>query len=114
MARWRHPFKKDVELTKLRFEMGVYVDPRSWVKIDGKEYLAGWDVHNRRIEVWERDRHHCVLCGMYVSFEAMHMDHVARNCGEQRWDNLDNLRTLCPPPPAGNGCHIGEIGRAHV
>ena len=107
-------FKVDQELTKLRHETGVYEHPNSQVHINGKEYLFGKDKTRRRMEVWERDGRRCVQCGIYVTFEQMHMDHKARNYGEQRWDNLENLQTLCPPPPFGNGCHIGGETAKHA
>lgn len=81
---------------------------------DGREYLAGSDKMRRRWECWERDKRHCVECGMFVTLEQFHMDHIAKNHGERRWDNLDNVRTLCPPPPVGNGCHIGAKGAKHA
>ena len=76
--------------------------------------MFGEDKTSRRLEVWERDKRRCVRCGKFVTFEEMHMDHVAKNYGEMRWDNLENLRTLCPPPPVGNGCHIGAEGAKHA
>ena len=105
-------FQKDIELTKLRFETGTYQDPRSEVFLDGKEYLAGQDVTNRRTEVWERDKRRCVRCGVYVTFEQMHMDHVAKNYGARKWDNIDNLQTLCGP--SQNCCHIGGKNSKHA
>ena len=107
-------FRVDQALTKLRREAGVYRHPDSVIHLDGREYLVGIDKRNRRREVWERDGRRCVECGLYVTFEQMHMDHKARNCGERRWDNLENLQTLCPPPPIGHGCHIGAKGAKHA
>lgn len=103
--RSHHSFKKDVELTKLRHEMGIYSHPDSQVHINGKEYLFGEDKRERRRQVWERDQRRCVRCGVYVDFEQMEMDHIAKNVGEPRWDNIENLRILCVP------CHRGPKGK---
>jgi 5-methylcytosine-specific restriction endonuclease McrA len=94
----------DVELTKLRRETGVYQDPRSEIHYDGREYLFGVDLQRRRREVYERDKHYCVRCGAFVTWETMHMHHRAKNHGAKRFDNLQNLETLCP------SCHIGPGG----
>lgn len=111
MKKRRPSFRKDIELTKLRRETGVYRDPRSEVHFDGKEYLAGEDVGRRRMEIWERDQRRCVQCGVYVTWEQMEMDHIAPNFGGRRWDNQENLRTLCGP--FQNGCHRGSKNAKH-
>jgi hypothetical protein len=96
--------RRDVELTKLRHETGDYHDAASYVNQDGKEYLVGCDVGHRREQVYERDRHHCVKCGRYVTWEQMEMHHRAKNYGGRRWDNLDNLEVRC------HDCHTGVNG----
>jgi len=74
------------------------------VNQDGKEFLAGCDIGHRRQEVYERDKHHCVKCGRFVTWEAMEMHHRAPNYGGRRFDNLENLETLC------SECHRGKGG----
>lgn len=101
----RESFRLDRELTKARFDSGIYVNRESYVNIDGREYLSGLDKTNRRREVWDRDKHHCLGCGVYVTFEQMEMDHRARNYGQKRHDNLENLQTLCVT------CHRGPGGK---
>jgi 5-methylcytosine-specific restriction endonuclease McrA len=85
----------DRELTAQRRGDGTYLDSRSQVHQDGREYLKGVDVGRRRQEVWERDKRHCVVCGVYVTWDAMEMDHIGKNYGQKRHDNIENLRTLC-------------------
>lgn len=94
----------DRELTRLRHEIGDYEHPDSFVNWDGKEYLYGPDKTRRRYEIWERDKRRCAHCGKYVTFEQMEMHHLAKNHGAMRWDNADNLRTLC------SECHRGIDG----
>ena len=91
----RNSPRRDVELSKLRYEIGVYEHPESFVTCDGKEYLVGSDVTNRRREVYERDGRHCVVCGRYLSWEQMELDHIGKNYGQRRHDNIENLRALC-------------------
>lgn len=109
--RMRDSYRKDVELTKIRHETGEYTHRDSQVHIDGKEYLFGEDKTRRRYEVWERDEHCCVKCGLVLSFEQMELDHRAPNYGGRRHDNLENLQTLCGPYQ--NGCHRGSKNAKH-
>ena len=82
-----------------------FKDLRTYVSFSGTEYLAGPDMTARRQEVWERDKRHCILCGRFVTFAMMHLDHhpLARSAGGD--DSLGNLRTLCV------NCHIGPGGK---
>ena len=112
IKRMRESPRVDRELTKLRHETGDYKHADSVVHIDGKEYLFGEDLTRRRMEVWERDRRRCVKCGVYVSFELMDMDHRAANFGGRRFDNLENLQTMCGP--FQNGCHRGSKQAKHA
>jgi hypothetical protein len=103
------PTKKSKEApprlpTKIKRECGDYEHADSFVATDGREYLVGIDKKRRYIEVWERDRHHCVKCGAFVPLDQMEPHHVAQNYGARRWDNADNLVTLC------SGCHRGARG----
>jgi hypothetical protein len=102
----------DRELTAQRRSDGTYLDRRSQVHQDGREYLKGVDIRNRRWEVWERDGRRCLGCHEYVSFERMEMHHVAKNYGQKRHDNIENLQTLCGPWQ--NGCHRGSKGAKHA
>lgn len=91
----RQSIRVDRELTARRRGDATYQDPRSVVHQDGREYLAGIDVGRRRRQVWERDKRRCVECRAYVTWDEMELDHVAKNYGAKRFDNLENLRTLC-------------------
>ena len=95
----------DRELTRDRHECGVWEDSRSCVHQNGREYLFGIDMTRRRTEVWERDKRMCVECGKWLSFGCMEMHHRAQNYGGPRFDNLDNLETLC------SQCHRGKGGK---
>lgn len=101
----RESIRVDRLLTAQRRGDGTYLDRRSAIHQDGREYLKGVDVGNRRREVWERDKRRCVVCTVYVTWEKAHLDHIAKNYGQKRWDNADNLRILCQK------CHIGPGGK---
>lgn len=102
---------RDVELTKLRRETGIYVDPRSFIDSWGKEWLYGQDVTNRRLEIYERDGRCCVLCGAFCTFEEFEWDHIIpKSKGGD--DSLTNGRVLCGP--FKNGCHRGSENSKHA
>lgn len=107
---------KDMELTRLRHEIGVYQDPNSYASTTllpasgkPKEFLFGIDISRRRYEVWERDGRRCVKCKTYVTFEQMEMDHIERRpFGD---DSMENLQTMCGP--FQNKCHTGGKESKH-
>jgi len=94
----------------LRQETQTYADPASFVTLDGREWLGPIDMHARRHEVFERDRHCCVKCGEFLSFEQFEMHHVVSR-GKGGDDSLENLQVLCGP--LKNGCHRGSKGAKH-
>lgn len=78
-----------------------FLDKRSFVSLDGHEYLRGKDMSALRLEVWERDRR-CMLAisdhcfGKRLTLEYMQTDHIqGGNVG--RCDCLHNLRAVCFP-----------------
>ena len=101
----------DWELTRQRRADGIFKDSRSVIHHNGKEYLFGSDIENRRMEVYLRDKRRCVNCSAPLTFEEMEMDHREKNYGQKRHDNLDNLQTLCGP--FKNGCHRGSANAKH-
>ena len=76
-----------------------YLDPRSFVSLDGHEYLHGDDIGERRREVWERAKGYCEVrqapnCSGLVSWTDGEMHHkqgglVGRN------DDMENLLWSC-------------------
>lgn len=54
-----------------------FLDPRSFISKDGRQFLAGEDVSVRRHEVWERTGGFCEMpgCNRCISEETMHMHH---------------------------------------
>jgi hypothetical protein len=83
-----------------RDELGTlsrgFLDPRSFVSRDGREFLAGEDVSVRRHQVWERTGGFCerMGCNRNISEETMHMHHV-RHRSKGGAENLNNLEGLC-------------------
>lgn len=73
-----------------------YLDPRSFVSRDGREFLYGEDTSVRRHMVWERCGGFCERqdCNRCISEETFHMHHKKpRSKGGA--ENLDNLEALC-------------------
>jgi len=98
---------RDSERTKLRHEVGSYVDPHSYVALDGTEHLYGEDWTRRRWEVYDRDEHRCVRCGKMLEFHQAEIDHkIPRS--KCRDDRLQNLVTLCA------GCHRTGPNSKHI
>ena len=98
---------RDEPLIAERRASGVYEDQRSYVSTDGREYLFGHDIRNRRWDVWERDQRRCVSCSMLLALNQMHMDHKkARSAGGD--DRTENLQTMCPR------CHVQGPNAKHA
>jgi hypothetical protein len=73
-------FKKDSVRTKER----AFLDPRSFVSLDGHELLAGVDKSARRTEIFQRDKGMCQMCGGHASVSAYRL----ADAGE--WRHLAN------------------------
>lgn len=74
----------------------AFLDPRSFVSRDGRDFLAGEDMSVRRHMVWERCGGFCEApgCNRNISEETMHTHHVKpRSKGGA--ENLNNLEALC-------------------
>lgn len=84
--------KRDPLGTQLR----GFLDPRSFVSRDGREFLYGEDVSVRRHEVWERCGGFCerMGCNRNISEETMHTHHV-KHRSKGGAENLNNLEALC-------------------
>jgi 5-methylcytosine-specific restriction endonuclease McrA len=84
--------KKDDLSTAMR----NFLDPKSFVSKDGREFLAGEDMSVRRHYVWERCEGFCEApgCNRNISEETMHCHHMKpRSRGGA--ENLNNLQALC-------------------
>lgn len=93
MSRKRRKWNVDPEATKAR----GFLDRRSFVNWDGKEFLGKKDWEYRRMFVYFRDGGKCTECNQWVDeldFEAHHHP-VTRGQGGD--DKADNLKTICRP-----------------
>lgn len=100
---WRG-HKPDRELTRVRHETGVYVSPKSFVDIEGHEFLKGADMSRRHDEVWKRDKFRCVHCNAAVANAGLEVHHRLPK-GRGGSDDLDNLELAC------RECHKGIHNR---
>ena len=82
--------------TKYLHDTGVLVDKRSFVGLDGHQYLKGDDISRRRREVFERDGYKCKVCGAAVDWETGELDHIQGGL-VGRHDDMSNLQTICAP-----------------
>jgi hypothetical protein len=92
--------KRDPEATAA----AKFLDKRSYVSLDGHEFLFGPDMEKRRYEVIERDHQHCVLCGWLASHDFGEIDHIKKR-SQGGCECLHNLQTLCAR------CHRGAKGK---
>jgi 5-methylcytosine-specific restriction endonuclease McrA len=58
-----------------------------------------------RVEIWERDGRRCRHCGVVVSLQECHIDHV--HSGKTAGNGRGNLRTLC------RRCHVLRADPRH-
>jgi len=74
----------------------AFLDERSFISRDGREFRYGEDVSVRRHEIWERSGGFCEEpgCNRCISEETMEMHHVKhRSKGGD--DSKANLRACC-------------------
>ncbi|HJV16441.1 MAG TPA: HNH endonuclease signature motif containing protein [Bacillales bacterium] len=60
---------------------------------------------NIRPAIWERDGKKCVRCGISVTLENCHIDHI--QSGKLGTNQFKNLRTLC------RRCHVLRADNRH-
>ena len=76
-----------------------FLDPRSFISNDGREFLYGEDVSVRRHEVWERCGGFCerMGCNRGISEEVAHLHHVKMRSkgGDESMRNLEMLCARC-------------------
>lgn len=76
----------------------AFLDPRSFISRDGRQFLYGEDTSVRRHEVWERCGGFCEVpgCRRAISEESMHMHHdKERSKGGD--ESMGNLVASCWP-----------------
>lgn len=75
-----------------------FLDPRSFISKDGRQFLYGEDTSVRRHEVWERCGGFCEMngCNRPITEESMHMHHdKERSRGGD--ESMGNLVAACAP-----------------
>lgn len=84
--------KRDDLATQIR----CFLDPRSFISKDGREFLAGEDMSVRRHDVWERSGGFCEEpgCNRCISEETMHCHHL-KHRSKGGAENLNNLQAAC-------------------
>lgn len=78
-----------------------FLDKRSYIRLDGKQFLFGLDIANLRLAVFQRDGYRCCgeredgeRCNREVNLFLGEMHHViARGKGGD--DSMSNVCTLC-------------------
>ena len=100
---------RSAKIDPLATQQRCFLDPRSFISRDGREFLAGEDMSVRRHEVWERCGGFCekMGCNRCITEETMHTHHI-KHRGKGGADNLDNLEALC------GRCHKREHGNREV
>ena len=74
----------------------AFLDPRSFMSRDGREFRYGEDMSVRRHEIWERTGGFCerMGCNRNISEETFHVHHK-RHRSKGGAENMDNLEGLC-------------------
>lgn len=87
---------RQAKVDPLATQQRYFLDPRSFISRDGRNFLAGEDVSVRRHEAWERCGGFCEEpgCNRCIDEETCHMHHVKpRSKGGD--ESLNNLQILC-------------------
>ena len=78
-----------------------FTDPRSYVRLDGKQFLFGRDIEILRAQVFLRDSSRCTgegedgeRCNRRVDWDTGHLHHVIPR-GRGGSDEMGNTVTLC-------------------
>lgn len=89
LSRKKHKF--DAERTAA----AGFADKRSYVTLDGRQFLALKDMGNRRDYVFRMDEFRCRICKVRVDWFTGELDHFPVSRGRGGDDSIGNLRTLC-------------------
>jgi rubredoxin len=89
--------KIDRQATEEAYKYGRLIDERkrSFVSTKGHLYLAGPDMTQQRMKVYERDKGKCQTCGAAYGWNYGHAHHRIHR-GKGGSDDLDNLEWSCP------------------
>jgi hypothetical protein len=82
-----------------------FTDPRSYVRLDGKQFLFGGDIERLRLQVFMRDGYRCTgenlegdemgeRCNRLIDWFDGHMHHI-QSRGKRGDDSLSNCVTVC-------------------
>jgi hypothetical protein len=81
-----------------------FIDPRSYVRLDGKQFLFGTDIEQLRRQVFERDGYRCTAgvldeldderCDWPVTWSTGHLHHITPR-GKRGDDSAGNVLTVC-------------------
>lgn len=87
---------RQAKIDPLATQQRCFLDPRSFISRDGREFLAGEDMSVRRHEVFERSGGFCEEpgCNRNIAEETMHTHHI-KHRSKGGAENLDNLEALC-------------------
>jgi hypothetical protein len=108
-------FKRDEPETKVAYEIGRFHDAhkRSFVTLpkrgESHVILAGVDVLEARLRIYERDKGRCQLrasadCKGWVNWNEAELEHKMGGNADRCWCD-HNLRISCRP------CHVQKHGR---
>ena len=106
--------RKDVAVSKLLYENGIFLDRRSFVSLNANEphlFLKGDDMIVQRQRVWQRDKGFCRSCKRkgvrkYLSPLESELHHIQHR-GKGGSDDKGNLEIIC------STCHRTEHVRPH-
>ena len=68
-----------------------------------RQPIAIWK--ETRLKVLDRDQYVCIRCGIPVTVETAHIDHIVS--GKRGNNHISNLRTLC------RRCHVLRLDSRH-
>lgn len=86
----RKPHKVDPVAT----HAAAFMDKRSYITLDGKEFLFGEDMKARRLDVFERDGYICQICHKPCICDDAELDHFPITRGRGGDDSITNLRAV--------------------
>lgn len=81
-------------------EAAGFIDPRSYIRLDGKRFLFGYDIQKLRLDVFERDGWRCCgdvdgeRCDREVNAFLGELHHIVHR-GKGGDDSMSNVCTLC-------------------
>jgi hypothetical protein len=104
--------KKDITVSKLLYENGLFLDKRSFISLGAEPhlYLKGPDMQAQHDRVMKRDKHRCQICerSYWSDFGgSLEVDHIIPK-GRGGSDDIGNLQAACI------SCHRTGPNAKHV